>query len=147
MRRACVFFRKQNAEILRSQTKKPFNFSAAWGIAVIHRALFLHRVQRQHCESWDPDGTGSPWISRCGAQIISCAFSLNRDDVLQFEVARKAERLPFRSAAKTAANPIRERSGSCVFTVAVPETDLISDKKHGKDATGKVAVKNLGTRG
>lgn len=73
-----------------------------------------------------------------------CEISLNKGDVLQFEVVREAGEIALTVTGGNDSEPYTGndvRSG--IFTVTVSETDQYVVRITGKDATGKITVKNV----
>ena len=76
-----------------------------------------------------------------------CELSLNRGDVLQIEVDREGGEIALAVSGKKGSEPYTGNDlKSGVFTVTVSETDEYLIRITGKDATGKVTVKNVESR-
>lgn len=73
-----------------------------------------------------------------------CEISLNKGDVLQFNVVREAGEIYLTVSCKNGSEPYTGNDvKSGIFTVTVHETDQYVVHITGKDATGKVTVKNI----
>ncbi|HOG01581.1 MAG TPA: hypothetical protein PKW29_10795 [Clostridia bacterium] len=73
-----------------------------------------------------------------------CELSLEKGDELQVEIARDGGEIALAVSGKNGSEPYTGndlRSG--IFTVTVSETDEYAITITGKDATGKVTLKNL----
>ena len=74
-----------------------------------------------------------------------CELSLNKGDVLQFEVFREDGEIALRVSGKKGSEPYTGNNlKSGLFTVTVSETDNYVIRITGKDATGKVMAKKVG---
>jgi len=94
----------------------------------------------------NPKGTGFSMDFKEWSATNKCELSLNKGDTLQIEVDREAGKISLAVNGKKGSEPYTGndlRSG--VFTVTVAETDQYSVRITGKDATGKVTVKNVGS--
>ncbi|HHU49939.1 MAG: hypothetical protein ACOYEH_01150 [Caldicoprobacterales bacterium] len=92
----------------------------------------------------NPSGKGFTMDFKEWSSINKRELSLNNGDVLQFEVAREAGEIALVVSGKNSTEPYTGndvRSG--IFTVTVPESDIYVIRITGKNATGKVTVKNL----
>jgi hypothetical protein len=90
------------------------------------------------------NGTGFTMDFKEWSAKNKCELSLNRGDVLQFEVDREDGEIALTVSGRHGSEPYRGndvRSG--IFTVTVSETDHYAIRIAGKDATGKVTVKNI----
>jgi len=75
-----------------------------------------------------------------------CELSLNSGDVLQIGVVREDGVIGLEVNGKKGSEPYTgNRLESGVFTVTVSETDEYLIRITGKDATGTVTVKNVGS--
>lgn len=73
-----------------------------------------------------------------------CEMSLNKGDVLLVEVACETGEIALLISGKNGSEPYMGNNlKSIVFTVTVSETDRYEVRITGKNATGKVTVKNL----
>lgn len=73
-----------------------------------------------------------------------CELSLNRGDVLQIGVVREGGEIGLAVRGKKGSEPYTGNDlESCLFTVTVSESDEYLIQITGKDATGKVTVKNV----
>lgn len=76
-----------------------------------------------------------------------CELSLNRGDVLQIEVARESGEINLTLSGKNGSEPYTGNDlQTGIFTVAVSEKDEYVLQITGKEATGKISVKNLGSK-
>jgi len=93
----------------------------------------------------NPHGTGCTMDFQQWSAKNKCELSLDRDDVLQIQVARENGQIALTISGKNGSEPYTGndlRSG--VFTVTVSETDDYVIRITGNDATGKITVKSLG---
>ena len=92
-----------------------------------------------------PNGTGFTMDFKEWSAKNKCELSLNRGDVLQIEIARESGEITFTVNGKKSSEPYTGNDlESGIFTVTVSETDEYVIRITGKDATGKIVVKNLG---
>ncbi|MEM5768043.1 MAG: hypothetical protein AAGU32_07115 [Bacillota bacterium] len=71
-------------------------------------------------------------------------LSLKKNDVLQVEFARESGEIALEIKGKKGSEPYTGNDlSSGVFTVTVDETDTYMIRISGKDASGKITVKNL----
>jgi hypothetical protein len=91
-----------------------------------------------------PNGAGFTMDFNEWRSNNKCELSLNRGDVLQIEVVREDGEIALVIIGKNGAEPYTGNGlGSGVFTVTVPVTDKYEIRVTGKDATGKITVKNV----
>lgn len=96
----------------------------------------------------DPDGTGFSMDFKDWNEKNKCDLSLNKDDVLQIEIARESGEITLVVSGKNGSEPYTGNDlESGIFTVAVSETDKYVVQISGKNATGKIMVKNLENEG
>lgn len=94
----------------------------------------------------NPNGTGFTMDFKEWSAKNKCELSLNRDDVLQIEVARESGEIALMVSGKNGGEPYTGNDlESGIFTVAVSETDEYVIRIAGEDATGKITVKDLGS--
>jgi hypothetical protein len=94
----------------------------------------------------DPNGTGFTMDFKAWSANNKCALSLRKGDVLQFEIARESGEITLSVSGRNGSEPYTGKSlQSGGFTVTVSETDDYVIRIAGKAATGKIAVKNLGS--
>lgn len=94
----------------------------------------------------NPNGTGFTMDFKEWSAKNKCELSLNRDDVLQIEVARESGEIALMVSGKNGSEPYTGNDlESGIFTVAVSETDEYVIRIAGEDATGKITVKDLGS--
>ena len=75
-----------------------------------------------------------------------CELSLNKGDILQIEVVRENGKIALTVSSENGSEPYTGNNlKTGVFTVTVSETDKYVIRITGKDATGKVMVKNVGS--
>jgi len=92
-----------------------------------------------------PDGEGFTMDFREWSSINKCSLSLNEGDTLQIEIAREDGEIALAVSGKSGSEPYTGKSlKTGVFTVSVSETDEYEIIVAGRNASGKVAVKNLG---
>ncbi|WP_066640387.1 hypothetical protein [Desulfolucanica intricata] len=94
----------------------------------------------------NPNGKGFTMDFKEWSSKNKCELSLNKGDVLQFEVVREDGEIALIVSGKNGSEPYTGndlRSG--IFTVTVSESDKYDIRITGKDATGKVTVKNVGS--
>ena len=90
-----------------------------------------------------PNGTGFTMDFKEWSSNNKCELSLNKGDVMQIEVVREDGEIGLAINGKKGSEPYTGNNlGSGVFTVTVSETDEYVIRITGKDATGKVTVKN-----
>ena len=76
-----------------------------------------------------------------------CELSLAKGDVVQVEVDSKGGTIALAVSGKNGNEPYTGNDlQSGLFTITVSETDDYVFRITGKDATGKIAVKNLGNK-
>ena len=94
----------------------------------------------------NPNGTGFIMDFKEWNSTNKCELSLNKGDVLQIEVVREEGKIALMVSGKNGSEPYTGNNlESGVFTVTVSETDRYAIRITGKNATGKVMVKNVGS--
>ena len=94
----------------------------------------------------NPNGMGFTMDFKEWSSENKCELSLNKGDVLQIEVVRENGEIALMVSGKNGSEPYAGNNlKSIVFTVTVPETDKYDVRITGKNATGKVTVKNAGS--
>jgi len=94
----------------------------------------------------NPNGTGFTMNFNQYNGKNKCELSLADGDVLQVEVARDSGKIALTVSGKNGSEPYTGNDlESGIFTIAVSETDEYVFRINGRDATGKVIVKNLGS--
>ena len=94
----------------------------------------------------NPNGTGFIMDFKEWSSKNKCELSLNKGDVLQIEVVREDGKIALMISGKNGSEPYTGNNlESGVFTVTVSETDKYAIRITGKNATGKVMVKNVGS--
>lgn len=92
----------------------------------------------------NPNGSGFSMDFKNWTAQNKCQLSLNRGDVLQFEIVREEGEIALAVRGDKGSEPYTgNRVESGVFTVTVSETDEYLIGITGKNATGKVMVKAL----
>jgi len=92
----------------------------------------------------NPNGSGFSMDFKNWTAQNKCQLSLNRGDVLQFEIVREEGEIALAVRGDKGSEPYTgNRVESGVFTVTVSETDEYLIGITGKNATGKVMVKVL----
>ena len=93
----------------------------------------------------NPNGTGFTMDFKKWSSKNKCELSLNKGDVLQIEVVHEDGKIALTVSGRNGSEPYTGNSlKTGVFTVIVSETDRYVIRITGKDATGKVIVKNVG---
>ncbi|HHV72639.1 MAG TPA: hypothetical protein GXX38_08545 [Clostridia bacterium] len=93
----------------------------------------------------NPNGTGFTMSLKKWSSKNKCELFLNKGDVLQIEVDREGGRIALVVRGKNGSEPYTGNNlKTGIFTVTVAATDKYAIQIIGKDATGKVTVKNLG---
>jgi len=138
-----MFFGKQNARIKRIQNIHPIIFlSLVFGIIITLSACSASKGSIVILEN--PNGTGFTMDFKEWSSKNKCELSLNKGDVLQIEVVREDGEIDLMISGKNGSEPYAGNNlKSIVFTVTVPETDKYDIRIIGKNATGKVTVKNV----
>lgn len=94
----------------------------------------------------NPDGTGFTMDFKKWSSTNKCELSLNKGDILQIEVVRENGKIALTVSSENGSEPYTGNNlKTGVFTVTVSETDKYVIRITGKDATGKVMVKNVGS--
>ena len=94
----------------------------------------------------NPNGTGFTMDFKKWSSTNKCELSLNKGDVLQIEVVREDGKIALTVSGKNGSEPYTGNNlKTGVFTVTVSEKDRYVIRITGKDATGKVTVKNMGS--
>ncbi len=92
----------------------------------------------------NPKGNGFMADFREWSSSNKCDLALNKGDTLQIEIVREDGEIALVVNGKKGSKPYTGNNlKSIVFTVTVPETDQYEIRITGKDATGKVTVKNV----
>lgn len=93
----------------------------------------------------DGKGTGFTMEFKEWSNDNKCDLSLDEGDVLQIEVLSEGGEINLMLKGKYGSEPYEgKKLESGIFTVKVSETDEYMIKITGKNATGKLIVKNLG---
>ncbi|MEN2777401.1 hypothetical protein [Acetivibrio clariflavus] len=93
----------------------------------------------------NPNGTGFTMDFKEWSSKSKCELFLNKGDVLQIEIFREDGEIALMVSGKNGSEPYTGNNlKSGLFTVTVSETDEYDIRITGKDATGKVMVKNAG---
>lgn len=93
----------------------------------------------------NPSGAGFTMDFNKWSSKNKCELSLNKGDELQVEVNCKDGEITLTISGKNGSEPYTGNNlKSALFTVTVSETDEYVVRITGKNATGKVKVKNLG---
>ncbi|NLG88677.1 MAG: hypothetical protein GX494_05590 [Clostridiaceae bacterium] len=136
--------RKQNGVIRRAKnTQLIILLFLVIAIIVAIPACFMPKGRIVILEN--PNGTGFTMDFREWSSKNKCELSLNKGDVLQFEVFREDGEIALRVSGKKGSEPYTGNNlKSGLFTVTVSETDNYVIRITGKDATGKVMAKKVG---
>lgn len=93
----------------------------------------------------NPDGTGFTMSFREWSLKNKCELSLEKGNVLQFDVDREKGEIALEVIGKKGSEPYTGNDVEPgIFTVTVPDTDKYEVRITGKNATGKVTVKKVG---
>jgi len=93
----------------------------------------------------NPNGKGFTMDFKNWSSNQKCELSLNKGDMLQIEVVREDGRIDLTVSGKNGSEPYTGKDiRSGLFTVTVSESDKYDIRITGKDATGKITVKNVG---
>ncbi|HHY78030.1 MAG TPA: hypothetical protein GX498_05935 [Clostridiales bacterium] len=139
-----MLFRKQNGRIKRIQNKHPIVFLPLM-IAIIIAISACSVPKGSIMILENPNGTGCTMDFKKWSSKNKCELSLNKDDVLQFEVLREDGEIDLMVSGKNGSEPYTGNNlKSGLFTVTVSETDKYDIRITCKNATGKVIVKNVG---
>lgn len=93
----------------------------------------------------DGRGTGFTMDLKKFDSKNKCELSLAEGDVVQLEVEREGGEITLAVSGKNGTEPYTGNDlESGIFTITVSETDDYVFRITGKDATGKITVKNLG---
>ncbi|NLY43305.1 MAG: hypothetical protein GX066_04920 [Clostridiaceae bacterium] len=94
----------------------------------------------------NPNGKGFTMDFKEWSSKDKCELSLNKGDMLQFKIDREDGEIALAVCGKNGQEPYAGKNlESGIFTVTVSETDKYDIIITGKDATGKVTVKNVGS--
>lgn len=94
----------------------------------------------------NPKGTGFTMDFTQFNAKSKCDLSLDDGDVLQVEVIRDSGSIALTVSGQNGEEPYTGNDlESGIFTIAVSETDEYVFQITGKDANGKIEVKNLGS--
>jgi len=138
-----MLFEKQNQKIRRIQNMHPIIFLPLF-IAIMIAISACTASKGSIVILENPNGKGFTMDFKEWGSKNKCELSLDKGDVLQFEVVREDGEIALTVSGKNGSEPYTGndlRSG--VFTVTVSETDQYVIRITGKGATGKVIVKNL----
>ncbi len=95
----------------------------------------------------DGNGTGFTMDLKEFNSKNKCELSLAGGDVVQVEIEREGGEIALTVSGKNGGEPYTGNDlESGIFTIAVSGTDEYVFKITGKDAAGKVTVKNLGSK-
>jgi hypothetical protein len=140
-----MFFAKQNARIRRIQNMRLLIFLPLV-IAIIVSISACSAPKNSILILENPNGTGFIMDFKEWSSKNKCELSLNKGDVLQIEVVREGGKIALMVSGKNGSQPYTGNNlESGVFTVTVSETDRYDIRITGKNATGKVMVKNVGS--
>jgi len=138
-----MLFGKQNSGIRRSQNMHPIVFLPLF-IAIIIAISSCSAPKGSIVILENPNGKGFTMDFKEWSSKGKCELSLDKGDVLQFEVVRENGKIALVVRGKNGSEPYTGNDlKSGVFTVTVSETDKYDIRITGKAATGKVTVKNV----
>jgi len=138
-----MLFRKQSGRIRRIQNTHPIILlPLVIAITIAVSACSVPKGSIMILEN--PNGTGCTMDFKEWSSKSKCELSLNKGDVLQIEVFREDGEIALTVIGKNGSEPYTGNSlESGLFTVTVSETDKYDIRITGKDATGRVMVKNV----
>lgn len=94
----------------------------------------------------NPSGTEFTMEFKERSAKDKCELSLKKEDTVQIEITRDGGEIALTVSGKNGGEPYTGNDlESGIFTIAVSETDEYVFRITGKDATGKITVKNLGS--
>lgn len=94
----------------------------------------------------NPNGTEFTMEFKERSAKDKCELSLKKEDTVQIEITRDGGEIALTVSGKNGGEPYTGNDlESGIFTIAVSETDEYVFRITGKDATGKITVKNLGS--
>lgn len=139
-----MFFRNQNGRIRRIQNIHPIIFLPLLIVIIIMTsACSVPKGSIMILEN--PNGTGFTMDFKKWGSKSKCELSLSKGDVLHIEVLREDGEIALMVSGKNGSEPYTGNNlKSGLFTVTVSETDKYAIRITGKNATGKVMVKNMG---
>jgi len=138
-----MFFGKQNTRIRKFKNVQRIIFLPLV-IAIIIAVSACSASKGSIVILESPNGTGFTMDFKEWSSKNKCELSLNKGDVLQFEVARVSGEIDLVVSGKNGSEPYTGndvRSG--IFTITVSESDYYTVRITGKAATGMVKVKNV----
>ncbi|NLX87394.1 MAG: hypothetical protein GXY97_09660 [Clostridiales bacterium] len=139
-----MLFGKQNTRIRRIRNLHQIVFLPLF-IAIIICISSCSAAKGSIVILENPNGTGFTMDFKKWSSKNKCELSLNKGDVLQIEIVHEAGKIALTVSGKNGSEPYTGNSlKTGVFTVTVSETDRYVIRITGKDATGKVIVKNVG---
>ncbi|HHW00218.1 MAG TPA: hypothetical protein GXX36_11755 [Clostridiaceae bacterium] len=137
-----MFFGKQNTRIRKIKNMHPIIFLPLL-IAIIIAFSACSAPKGSIVILEDPNGTGFTMDFKKWSSKDKCRLSLNEGDELQVEVVHEDGEIDLMINGKNGSEPYSGNDlKSIAFTVAVSETDEYDIRITGKDATGRVTVKN-----
>lgn len=140
-----MLFKKQNAGMRGVRNMNPVIFLPLV-IAIIIALSSCGATKADIVIRENPNGIGFTMDFEEWSAQNKCEMSLNRDEVLQFEITRESGDIALMVSGQNGSEPYAGNDlESGIFTVAVSETDEYVIRISGKDATGKITVKNLGS--
>lgn len=138
-----MLFRQQNAKVKRIQTLRAIALLLCIAVILIISSCSAQKDSIVILEN--TNRTAFTMIFSNFSAKSKCELSLNKRDVVQFDVEREGGEIAFTVNGKNGSEPYSGNDlQSGIFTVTVSETDVYVFRITGKAATGKITVKNLG---
>jgi hypothetical protein len=140
-----MFFGKQKARIRRIGNMHPIVFLPLF-IAIIISISNCSATKGSIMILENPNGTGFTMDFKEWSSSNKCELSLNKGDVLQIETVHEQGEIALTISGKNGSEPYTGNNlKTGVFTVKVSETDKYVIRITGRNATGKIMVKNVGS--
>lgn len=141
-----MFFRKQGIRIKKIQNMPMIIFLPVI-IVIIITATACSAPKGSIVILENPNGTGFTMDFTGWSSKNKCELALNKGDELQIEVVREKGEVALVVSGKNGSEPYRGNIlKSIVFTLTVSETDKYDFQITGKNASGKLTVKKVGSR-
>lgn len=142
-----MLFRKRTAGVRYTRRMKPVLVFGALLIAAIVALSGCAAPKGGVVILKNPNGTEFTMEFNAWSAKNKCELSMEKDDELQIEVSRDGGAIALTISGKNGGEPYTGNDlESGIFTVTVSEKDEYVITVSGKNATGKVTVKNLGSQ-
>jgi len=140
-----MFFEKQNTRIRRIKNMHPIIFLPVFISAlIVISSCTAPKGSIVILENGR--GTGFTMDLKEYNSKSKCELSLVKGDVVQVEIECKEGEIALMVSGKNGSEPYTGNNlKSGIFTVTVPETDEYIMRITGKNATGQVMIKNVGS--